>query len=198
MKKQLLAGLVGFLTLGSCAFGQGTVIFDNYNNRNTGFGGNSSGYGAPVFFSSIPQFVPPGQAGKPVNASFGIVFHLYYALGTVSNPSLITSVPVSGATTTITPAMPGFFISVAATIPNYSSGPITFLVTGTGSYNGAPLYAQSSPFTLPSIATGTTLPGPLDGMQSFVFGMPEPTTASLSLLGAAAWALSKRRQANRV
>ncbi|MFO1477015.1 MAG: PEP-CTERM sorting domain-containing protein [Verrucomicrobiota bacterium] len=193
MKKQLLAGLLGFLALGPSAFAQGELFFDNYNNHNPGWGADNEGYGSPVMWMAQ---MPIG--GQRVDASYGFTFHIFYALGTVTDPSLITKVPASGGTTTIEPWAPGFFYPTTIILSDYVSGPVSFVVTATGTPE-LPLFGISMPWTMSSIATGITLPGPLDGMQSFEVGwVPEPTTASLSLLGAAAWAVSKRRQANRV
>ena len=189
MKRTIIASILGVVaSLGMVAssYGQGSIWFDNYNNANVS--GPNSGFSSPI---SI-------QGGGLIPSSFTV--DLYYALGTVTDPnagnplaspigSLLLSRPVSATA-------PGYVSAAIATALNYVSGPITFQVAAHGTLAGQDYFGRSAVLTLPSIATGTTLPGYLDGLQSFsVQVVPEPTTFALAGIGSAMLLIFRRRNA---
>jgi len=180
MKRKLVASLLGMISIAgtvASSYGQGSIWFDNYNNLNPNGPG---GYSSPIYVI--------GGGLLPAGASAD----LYYALGTVTDPgagnplappigNLILSRPIGA---------PGYINAAIATIPNYVSGPITFELVG--HYSG--LYGHSQVLTLPSIATGTALPGYLDGLQSFTVGLPEPSIFALGCIGVGAFIVSRGKR----
>jgi hypothetical protein len=193
MLRKLIAIILGIAAVAPAAHSTGTdpgaVIFDNYENPNTG-PGNVGGYGSPVSWSSNPTQAPLGQAGALVNATYNLTAHLYYAVGVVTDPSQITETFTSGGSSLFEPGVPGYFLGGDAITGNdYNGGPISFLVTVTGTYNGTPVFGESVPLTLSSISTIPFPPGYLDNLQSFsVAIVPEPgVLAMAALAGLAAW-----------
>jgi len=180
-----LLGIVASLVTAVSSHGQGQIWFDNYNNQNPS--GPNSGYSSPISVGNGPL---SGQL-----APVGFTVELHYVLGTAVDPNpgnpsnfgfgtLAASSPVS---------MPGYVLPSIATIPTYTSGPITFQLDAFGTISGNQYRGKSPVLTLPSIATGTTLPGFLDGLQSFsVFLVPEPGTLTLVICGGAAWIMRRR------
>jgi hypothetical protein len=195
MKKTVVGAILGLATMAS-VMGQGTVLFNNYG------------------YSTLAQVTYGSGSGGTVGAGIDNTFTagVYYFLGTTAltdptgtaDPSL-SGFSLASATGTFNtgifagPAGAGFFNGGAATIQDYSSGPITFVVVA---YNGSD-YASSSvrghsaAFTLPGIATGQT---PADefgaGLQPFqVFqAVPEPSTFALAGLGLAGLLIFRRRK----
>lgn len=195
MKKRLVASVLGVVaTVATVAssYGQGQVWFDNYNNANpNGVGG----YSSPITFSADPAQAPTGMAGLGIPASLNFVASLQYVIGSATDPNPLANVPIGdSALTRPFSNVAGTISPAIATIPGYSSGPVSLQVYVTGSANGVDYWGKSAVLELPSIATGTTLPGYLDGLQSFnVVPVPEPTTLALAGLGAAALLMYRRR-----
>jgi hypothetical protein len=182
MKRTLVASILGIaasVVTAVSSYGQGSVWFDNYNNVNVNGPG---GYGAPI---SI-------QGGGLIPAGFTV--DLYYALGTVSDPNASDplAAPIGTLLSSRPVGSPGFVNATIVTAANYVSGPITFEVVA----HGPGFSGHSAVLTLPSIATGTSLPGYLDGLQSFsVVPIPEPSMFALAGLGSAALLIFRRRSA---
>lgn len=188
MKKALLASILGVVASVATTFGQGQVYFNNYANN---------GYaGAPVKYGA--------NSGGTIDSSVagGFNSQLAYVFGTVADVAgnddisgftlLGTILPNLGGT-----GLPGMTAGPIVTIPGYLSGPITFqwLAFNGADYAGSDVRGHSAAFTLPSIATGQTLPGYLDGMASFaVSQVPEPSTFALAGLGSAAMLIFRRRK----
>jgi len=177
MKKALVATILGIAASAATSFGQGFINFDNYvNNGSTG---------AQITFNGQ---APGPVAGTPIPDNFQA--HLWYALGTVADPTvggtLISSSTMNQGT--------GYFSAGNVAIPNYVSGPITFRVTADGTFASTPWFGQSATWTLPSIATGTSIPGITDFAAFAVAPVPEPSTFALAGLGSAALLIFRRRK----
>lgn len=197
MKKTLVGAILGLGTMVS-VMGQGSVLFNNYG------------------YSTLAQVTYGAGSGGTVGAGIDNSFTagVYYFLGTstlndptgTADPSL-SGFSLASATGTYNsgifagPAGAGFFNGGAATIQDYSSGPITFVVVA---YNGSDyasstVRGHSAAFTLAGIATGQT---PVDefgaGLQPFqVFtttAVPEPSTFALAGLGLAGLLIFRRRK----
>jgi hypothetical protein len=174
------------------SYGQGSVWLDNY-----------SAAGSPrINYLSVAGKTDGAGVDDPTYKAA-----LYFVLGTVSdsagNGDLLGSLAAAVPLTTFQAGLgAGYLSAVIDSIPGYTTGPITFEVVG---FSGAD-YASSvglgaarghsAAFTLASIATGTTLPGFLDGLQSFnVIGIiPEPSTFALIGLGTGALLFFRRRK----
>jgi hypothetical protein len=184
MKRRLITIILGIAATAcmvNSSPGQGSVWFDNYNNANVNGPG---GYSSPIYLD-------PG-----VLLPVGYSVDLYYALGTATDPNPAYEYAHIGTTPILTRniAMPGYISAVVATIPNYVSGPISFQLfaypTAIGAYIG-----KSQVLTLPSIATGTTLPGYLDGLQSFTLVyIPEPTAFALGCVAVGAFVINRAQR----
>ncbi len=186
MKRSTIASIAGialYLSVAPFASGQGSIWFDNYNNLNPN--GPNSGYSTPLYVGSLEG--PPW-----VLAPVGFVASLYYALGTVTDPNAAFNLapPIGTLLLTRPISFPGYVSAAIATVPDYVSGPVTFEIVVSGTIGGMSLYSHTQVLTVPSLATGTRLPGYLDGLQMFV---PEPSAVTLVSLGAGI-ALIRRRQ----
>jgi len=202
MKRKLVAAILGITAsvgLVSSAHAQGFVTFGNYNS------------GAPINYGA--GNTAGGTVGTGVNSQFNA--GLWYFLGTTTlaagdgkdlMPAGWELASVTAQVNTGQFAGPGgvgFFSGVGAnskaTIPDYTSGPITFAVT---SYDGAAYdtttgnRGHSSGFTLSSITTGNGAVGEFGpGLTSFsVFAVPEPSIFALSSLAGAALMLIRRKK----
>lgn len=203
MKRKILASVIGVVA--SIAFvaashGQGTVFFANYNTP-SGTGANADpGVNAPVTFGTTASVGGiSGTAGALVGSEFSA--DLEYSFG--GNPLAVLTAAQAGGTPYPTAffgtdgnagSAAGYFQGPFVTIPGYSSGPITFVVrafNGT-SFAGSTWNGVSAPFTLNSIATGTSPVGdfgPVGGSGSLagftVNPVPEPGIFALAGLAAA-------------
>lgn len=191
MKRALLASILGIAAstaMVASSFGQGQIVFNNYE---------STPY-HPVQYSTQPGAVLPDgrSAGELVGGTFSV--QLYYGIGTVADFSGLTESITIG----INPATPGYFQGPVVQIPGYVSGPVTFAIlawdTGSGATwsqasvrNDSPLmWQEPSVSTVPSPAGFfTALPGPIN-----VAVIPEPSTMALAGLGAAALMIFRRRK----
>jgi len=190
---KLLGVIISFGTV-TAAFGQGFVNFQNYN-----FGATS--LNAPVTFGETFNgggfnVVAGEKVGKELHAD------LLYSLDGGASYSLLTAAQANNGTAYPTPFgfgiaadgdsanFAGYFFGNSATIPGYTSGPVTFIVRA---YNGPDFVnslwvGQSVPFTMASItpAGSTALPSDFSGLAPFsVIIMPEPSAFALAGLGAA-------------
>jgi hypothetical protein len=190
MKRTLVASILGIaasVVTAVSSYGQGSVWFDNYNNVNVNGPG---GYGSPI-----------SALGGSINGALipaGFTVDLYYALGTVSDPNAGTpsGAPIGTLLSSRPVGSPGFVNATIVTAANYVSGPITFELVAHGTAGTTTYIGHSAVLTLPSIATGTSLPGYLDGLQSFsVVPVPEPSMFALAGLGSAALLIFRRRSA---
>ncbi len=188
------------LTL-SAAFtchGQGTIRFSN--NYGTTY--------APISYAMAN--VPTGKEGLLVGGEF--MATLYFGLGTITDPALLTSSGINEVFGRSQPPLPGppvpdgspaagFFDGGLVGLPPYSSGPVTFMVVAwkaTGQYAGAnystsQLRGASPLFTLPGLNPGVNELGP--GFQSFTVQIvPEPCVIALAELSSGALLVSRRRR----
>ncbi len=191
MKRTTITSILGVvISLGTVAssYSQGSIWFDNYNNLNPN--GPNSGYSSPIYtwlYTTDPI---------PIPSSFAV--DLYYVLGVASDPYAYDplAMPIGRLALSRGVITPGYVSAAIAVIPDYVSGPITFELVAHGNISGMDRYGHSQVLTLPSIATGTTLPGYLDGLQSFTaVWVPEPTTFSLVTMGSAMLLMFRRRNA---
>jgi hypothetical protein len=180
MKRKLVASLLGIISIAS-SYGQGSVWFDNYNNMNPNGPG---GYSSPIYLA--PGVLIPA----------GFTVDLYYALGTVTDPG--ASNPYAPGIGTLLSSRsvgsPGYVNATIVTAPNYVSGPITFELIAHGTAGAISYQGHSAVLTLPSIATGTSLPGYLDGLQSFSIATPEPTSFALSCVAVGAFVINRSQR----
>jgi hypothetical protein len=191
MKKTIVASVMGVIAsaamVGS-SYGQGQIQFLSYG-------------------LNTDAIVTRG--GVPVLGSDGYMAALYFALGTVSEPSASdpTGVPsvlqlVAGSTTPFFNApLAGYFQGSAVTIPGFTSGLVTFEVvawTGGNSY-GDPantFRGHSSVFQSDQVvALGLPVKEFGAGLQVFsVNVVPEPSTIALIGLGTGALLFFRRRK----
>ena len=169
--------------------GQGFIFFENY----------APDVNAPVTFGTTANVSGVnGVSGSTVGSEFTAA--LLYSLdggntftlltqAAANNPGYPTAFNSTDGNTAngagyFTPANP------IVTIPGYTTGPISFIVqaySGGSSYATATWNGQSPVLTMSGIATGTTQPGDMVGLQSFTVNpVPEPGIFALAGLGAAA------------
>jgi len=183
MKRKILASLLGItasLALVASSQGQGFVAFANY----------APDVNAPVTFATSAAVGPAGNAvtaGMAVGSEFTAA--LLYSLDGGTTFNLLTQAqsgnagyPASflGVDGTVGNNGAGYFVPAnpIVAIPGYTSGSIQFIVQA---YHGASYAAaasdwrgQSPVLTLASIATGTTQPGDLVGLQAFTVAFRNP------------------------
>jgi hypothetical protein len=177
MKKAIFIAVLGVAAIAATSsYGQGYVGFNTYI--------CNGGVGVVTTF-------PNGTS--PVDGTF--FGELYYALGTVTNPSNFTAIP--STITAFDNNGDGYVQDLnPAVIPGYTSGAVSFMVYA---YNSG--YAGfSAPFTESTIANSVSSPltnfgdnGP--GLVAFsVSPVPEPTTLALAGLGGLASLVAFRRK----
>jgi hypothetical protein len=211
MKKSVIASILGIAaaTLVTSAYGQGSIIFDNYD---------STPY-LPIAYTSTAANLPvafQSQAGKNVDsASFDV--ELLYALGASQPIGSLTPLASTietidtGKSDSLSNGPGGYFDALPANIASYTSGAVTFAVEAwyTGAGSGGATYALSgfrgisSTWTESSLATGQTAASyfTFGGLGSSgtplvtVAAVPEPTTLALAGLGGAALLALRRKKA---
>jgi hypothetical protein len=184
MKRKVLAsvlGAVGLVGLSVSSYGQGQVIFDNYD---------------------VTPYFPVVYAGTLAKAQADVSVELGYALG-ANQTTGFTLIPES--MTAINPALlgGGFFQGPGVLIPTYVSGPITFEIQG-WTTDGGTTFANAAWSTLnsPYMWTETSIPtspspaGSFAGLNGNIIltPTPEPTTLALAGLGGLASLVAFRRK----
>jgi len=204
MKKSVIASLLSLLIVGGAvsSYGQGFIQFQN-NNFGT--------LDAPVKFGvTANSGGRAGTAGVTVGSDFtadllysldGGANYILLSQAAANDPSYPTSFGIPGATDGDSANFAGYFFGGTATIPGYTSGPVSFIVEawqGGTTYLGATHWSgRSAPFTLASItpAGSPALPSDLIGLTTFnVLPVPEPSILALSGIGAAALMLVRRKK----
>lgn len=198
MKRALVASLLGIaacVASVTSSFGQGQIIFDNYN---------AVPLYSPIRYSTLPadaSSLPAGHsAGELAGPTFAV--HLFYGLGTVATFGGLTD---SGITVNVNGSTPGYFQGPNVVIPGYNSGPVTFAVlawdtTTGGTWDTATVRNGK---TIADVrvwqeASITKPPSPSDYFQNWapvnIVAVPEPSTFALAGLGAASLLIFRRRK----
>jgi hypothetical protein len=214
MKKTVLASLLslGIVAMATSSYAQGQVNFQNNN-----FGGTGPGdvVNAPVTFgmTATAGNGRSGTSGVLVGSDFtaDLLYSLdggsTYTVLTAANandPSYPAAFGVPGATDGDSANFAGSFFGGVASIPGYTSGPVSFEVRawqGASSFTAAQAARDwtgiSAPFTLSSIQVSGQpgLPSDFTTMQAFVVTVPEPSVFALAGLGAAGLMAFRRKKA---
>jgi hypothetical protein len=212
MKKSLVLGMFGLVTVAATSFGAGYIYMDNYNS----FGGSG---GPPITYGiDIPANGVSGPLGTPGTGLLdGWTVGIYYANGNVLSQVQAdpfgTAIPSTlyagfvlgtgpGSTASIyTPFnTPGEFTSmyelnVGGNAGDLITAEVVAYDTASGSYANAIWRAHSAPFTMPT--TSVTSPAFSyvgNYMPAFSIGVPEPTTLALAGLGGLSLLLFRRRK----
>jgi hypothetical protein len=193
MKKILVIGLIA-LGAAATSYGQGFIIFDNYD---------SQPY-MPIVYGDVPL-------GNPSVSDPNVHADLLFTLGTAASTDLGLSVPIDPTAVDSLPAANhGYFKGGIVTIPGYVSGPVTFEVEAwqTAGPEGGATFAQSqfrgtsAAWTESSLATTglpanffANLPGPNGAplLALIDINTPEPSVFALSGIGLSALILNRRR-----
>jgi hypothetical protein len=205
LKKNIITAIIGAANLSGlvvAAYGQGYVVFDNY-----------------LCTPSYPIVYGPGcgvLTGQGAGADVSV--ELGYALGTNSyrpyddylNPN-ITLIPSS--ITAVNPAvftlvnefpMGGYFLGPVVTIPDYTSGPITFEILA-WTIDGGTTFANSETNAViewiePSISNILTPPGYFTALPGDIvfIELPEPATLSLVEVGILGIFVALRRRSHQI
>jgi hypothetical protein len=198
MTRKIIAsrlGVAGSLAMVASSHGQGSVFFLNY----------ASDVNAPVTFGQTANVGGVnGVAGSVIGSEF--TADLMYSLNGGATYTVLDQVSAGAGGAYPTPFLStdgnagsgaGYFQGPVVTIPGYTSGAINFIVEAYhgSSYAAADWKGQSAPLTMSSIATGTTQPGDLVGLQAFAVNVPEPSIFALAGLGAAGLMAFRRKKA---
>ena len=192
MKRKILAsllGVAGSIAMVASSHGQGSVVFASYQ----------ADVNAPVTFGVTRNTGGiNGVAGEVVGSEF--TADLLYSLNGGATWTLLSQAAAGAGTAYPTAFLStdgntangaGYFVGPSVTIPGYSSGSVQFQVEA---FNGTSYSAANTTWnglspilTMPSLATGTTQPGDMVGLQGFTVNpVPEPGIFALAGLGAAA------------
>jgi PEP-CTERM motif len=203
MKKSIMLGILGLVTVAAPSFAVSVILLDNYDT-----------YGPLITYG-------PGVPANGVGGALGALgtgllggwtVGIYYAPGTLNitdpagmgipNPALTLATGLGSTALMYTSAFntPGEFYSpIALNVGGNAGDTITAEVvaydTGGGSYATAIWRGHSAPFTMPTgAAINPSFPLVGDYMQGFMIGMPEPTTLALVGVGGLALLLMRRKK----
>jgi len=202
MKKSILLGTLGLVTMTSSSFGQGFIALDNY-----------STYGPLITYGpGVPANGISGALGTPGTGLLGgWTVGIYYALGTFSltDPPgdglpLAPLILATGAGSTVavyTSAFntPGEFssalgLNVGGNAGDLITAEIVVYDTASGSYANAWYRGHSAPFTMPTVAgSSPTAAYTGDYMPAFSLPIPVPEPSNLILAGLAGLSLRMLR-----
>jgi len=200
MKRKVLGAVLGVVAsaaLVASSHGQGSVFFLNYAsdvNAPVTFGtaaANFNGHPVTVGMAVGSEFSAALEFSLDGGATFTTLSQAAAGAGNAYPSAFLSTDGNSGSGA-------GYFQGPVVTIPGYTSGSIQFKVdafTGGADFNSATWRGQSPVLTMASIATGTTQPGDLVGLQGFsVNPVPEPTVFALAGIGAAALMIVRRKK----
>jgi PEP-CTERM motif len=205
MKRKVIAaiiGTVGVVSLATSSYGQGSIFFNNYE---------STPYW-PIVYGAGTGALQGTGAGANVDAELG------YFIGTSSNPAVFTL--LASTITAVNPASiappngsgaptTGYFEGPIASIPGYTSGPISFeilawVASGVGSGAGGTFATSTiNDGSAPMIWTEPSIPAnpspatfftALSGETILTSAVPEPSTLALAGLGGLASLVALRRK----
>lgn len=211
MKKAIVLSILGLAASGIAAFGQGQIIFNNYDTTTY----------EPVYYCPAPAGAPPGEAGA--NADVTTEVQLFYEIGnatgdnlaqfystaTAGNTTFISSTLNAGGSYHGSPTAPGstggpggYYNGGIQTLTGWVSGDtVTFGVRGwetAGAYGGPSfatslLTGQSALWTEEATITSTAPPTPpadfmANGptpleLNGLDLPSPEPTTLAFAGMG---------------
>jgi hypothetical protein len=172
MRKTILAAALGIVVSVAPSYGQGYIFFNNYGTTTDAIVTLRTCCGFPYYDGPVPSSYTAG---------------LLYSIGAFD------SLHDLGVRQAFNPLTPGYFQGPIVTILRYSGGPITFQVFVD---DGFGIRGYSTPFTLPSIATGTQPVGEFGpSLQPFgIVYIPEPSTIALVGFGLVSLLIFRRQR----